>query len=223
MQLQSAIGPKVLLGISLLLVVPALAVMGANAHPGPPAEEQQLSQAMHAKMEVLPTIRVGLHDADIVGSADRSLQAAVDYIAGLGGGVVEIGEGEFLMHDSLHLRSFVTVRGTKGKTILRKAGSVSSPLVLDGDYGEEQVTVASPEGFKVGYGITVWDSWHLRQQVAARSNLQLALNFPAQSRDGTRGNPAHRREPLLSKRSRRGVFGRGLGSWNHDEILGHAT
>jgi polygalacturonase len=158
MQLQSAIGPKVLLGISLVSVLPALAVMGANAHPlGPPAEEQQLSQAMHAKMEVLPTIRVGLHDADIVGSDDRSVQAAVDYIAGLGGGVVEIGEGEFLMHDSLHLRSFVTVRGIKGKTILRKAGSVSSPLVLDGDYGEEQVTVANPEGFKVGYGITVWD------------------------------------------------------------------
>ena len=136
MQLQSAIGPKVLLGISLLSVLPTLAVMGANAHLGPPAEEQQLSQAMHAKMEVLPIIRVGLHDADIVGSDNRSVQAAVDYIAGLGGGVVEIGEGEFLMHDSLHLRSFVTVRGIKGKTILRKAGSVSSPLVLDGDGSE---------------------------------------------------------------------------------------
>jgi polygalacturonase len=109
-------------------------------------------------MKVLPTIRVGMRDANIIGSDNRSLQAAVDYIAGLGGGVVEIGAGEFLMQDSLHLRSFVTVRGTKGMTILRKAASVSSPLALDGDYGEEQVTVANPEAFKVGYGITIWDN-----------------------------------------------------------------
>jgi hypothetical protein len=158
MQLQNTINLKVLLAFSLLSVLPTLAVAGENTYPGPPVEEQQLPQAMHSKMKVLPSTRVGMRDADIIGSDNRSLQAAVDYIAGLGGGVVEIGAGEFLMHDALHLRSFVTVRGTKGKTILRKAGSVSSPLALDGDYGEEQVTVANPEGFKVGYGITIWDN-----------------------------------------------------------------
>ncbi len=113
---------------------------------------------MHSKMKDRPKITVGLRDADIVGADDRALQAAVDYVAGLGGGVVEIGEGEFTMRDSLHLRSFVTVRGTKGKTILRKAKGVSSPLAMDGDYGEEQITVTNPEGFKVGFGVAVWDS-----------------------------------------------------------------
>jgi len=113
---------------------------------------------MHAKMTDLPTISVGVRDTDLVGADNRALQAAVDYIAGLGGGVVDIGPGEFLMHDSLHLRSFVTVRGTKGKTILRKAKSVASLLALDGDYGEEQVTLVNPDGFKAGYGITVWDN-----------------------------------------------------------------
>jgi len=62
------------------------------------------------------------------------------------------------MHDSLHLRSFVTVRGTKGKTVLRKARAASSPLALDGDYGEEQITVVNADGFKVGYGVAIWDS-----------------------------------------------------------------
>src|SRR5204863_5396413 len=103
-------------------------------------------------------ITVGLRDADIVGSDNRALQAAVDYIAGLGGGTVEIGAGEFVMHDSLHLRSFVTVRGVKGKTILRKAKAASSPLALDGDYGEEQITLTNPEGFQVGDGVAIWDS-----------------------------------------------------------------
>ena len=124
----------------------------------PPADEQQLPHAMHSKMKVQPSISVGVRDADIIGTDNRALQAAVDYIAGLGGGVVEIGAGEFLMRDSLHLRSFVTVRGVKGKTTLRKAKAASSPLALDGDYGEEQVTLANPDGFKVGDGIAIWDS-----------------------------------------------------------------
>src|SRR5947208_8597094 len=108
-------------------------------------------------MKESPRVTVGLRNADIIGADNRALQGAVDYIAGLGGGVVEIGEGEFLMHDSLHLPSFVTVRGIAGKAVLRKAGAASSPLALGGDYGEEQFTVTKAEGFTVGDGVAVWD------------------------------------------------------------------
>src|SRR5262245_13591025 len=124
----------------------------------PRTEEQQLPRAMHSKMKDRPALTVGLHDADIVGADNRALQAAVDYIAGLGGGTVEIGAGEFVMHDSLHLRPFVTVRGVQGKTLLRKARADSSPLALDGDYGEEQITLLRPDGFKIGDGVATWDS-----------------------------------------------------------------
>ena len=61
------------------------------------------------------------------------------------------------MRDSLHLRSDVTVRGRKGKSILRKADAVVSPLALDGDFGEQQVTVEAPSGFDVGAGVAIWD------------------------------------------------------------------
>jgi polygalacturonase len=124
----------------------------------PPSEEQQLPRAMHSQMKERPVISVGPKRGDIIGADDRVLQAAVDYVAGLGGGVVQIGPGDFTMHDSLHLRSFVTVRGTRGQTVLHKAKSFSSPLAMDGDYGEEQVTLVNPDGFKVGYGITIWDT-----------------------------------------------------------------
>jgi polygalacturonase len=123
----------------------------------PKRDEQQLPKIMHSAMKELPKITVGNKNADIVGSDNRVLQAAVDYIAGLGGGVVEIGEGRFLMYDSLHLRSKVTVRGKKGKTVLRKADGVVSALSLDGDFGEQQVTVENPTGFAVGYGVAIWD------------------------------------------------------------------
>jgi hypothetical protein len=127
------------------------------AAQAPRSEERQLPRAMHSEMSERPTIRVGRTDGDILGADHRALQAAVDYIAGLGGGVVEIGPGEFLMRDSLHLRSHVTVRGTPGQTTLRQADAAISPLALDGDFGEQQVTVQDATGFDVGAGVAIWD------------------------------------------------------------------
>src|SRR5213592_4509227 len=114
--------------VAAILSVPFFAAADQPQGFSPRADEQQLPRAMHSKMKERPAVTIGLRDADIVGADNRALQAAVDYIAGLGGGTVEIGAGEFVMHDSLHLRSFVTVRGVKGKTILRKAKAASSPL-----------------------------------------------------------------------------------------------
>jgi polygalacturonase len=122
-----------------------------------PSAHRQLPNAMHGTMTERPTITVGRADADLVGTDNRVLQSAVDYVAGLGGGTVVIGEGEFLMHDSLHLRDNVAIRGQGAATVLRKSPGSVSVLGLDGDFGEEQVTLADPEGFAVGQGIAVWD------------------------------------------------------------------
>jgi parallel beta-helix repeat protein len=123
----------------------------------PKPDEQQLPKAMHSTMKELPSITVGKENANITGNDNRALQAAVDYIAGLGGGIVEIGAGQYEMYDSLHLRPNVTVKGEKGKTILLKADGVVCPLALDGDFGEQQLTVEDPAGFEVGYGVAIWD------------------------------------------------------------------
>ena len=137
---------------------PPLAASDKALDFSPRIEERQLPQAMHSQMRDRPRLSVGQRSADIIGTDNRALQAAVDYVAALGGGTVDIGEGEYVMHDSLHLRSFVTVRGVPGKTVLRKAKASAAPLALDGDYGEEQITVTEPAGFAVGAGVTVWDS-----------------------------------------------------------------
>lgn len=123
----------------------------------PLPDEQQLPFAMHSAMEQLPRITVGHEGADLIGRDNRALQAAVEYIAALGGGTVEIGPGEYLMHDSLHLRPHVTVRGSENKTVLRKADGAISPLVMDGDFGQQQITVQDATGFRVGGGVAVWD------------------------------------------------------------------
>jgi len=146
--------------VLLTLVGPAGNGLCAEAQRdfSPPADERQLPRKMHSEMSELPVVKVGQANADIIGSDNRALQAAVDYVAALGGGVVQIGPGEYVMRDSLHLRSFIAVRGTAGRTILRKADGAASALALDGDYGEEQITVSDPQGFQVGDGVAIWDS-----------------------------------------------------------------
>ncbi|HOC71136.1 MAG TPA: hypothetical protein PKO23_20220, partial [Candidatus Hydrogenedentes bacterium] len=95
-------------------------------------------------------ITVGQQDADIVGRDNRVLQAAVDYVGNLGGGTVEVGPGEYLMRDSLHMRMGVTLRGAGEDTVLKKDVETRSLLVADGDFGECAVTVENAEGFEIG-------------------------------------------------------------------------
>lgn len=144
--------------LSLSTLVMALTWAGANgAETETSRPDEQLPGKMHTAMEQRPRITVGQADADLIGSDNRALQAAVDYVAALGGGLVEIGPGQYTMHDSLHLRPHVTVRGDKHQTILRKADGVVCKLAADGDFGEEQITVEDPSGFAVGYGMAIWD------------------------------------------------------------------
>jgi hypothetical protein len=174
--------PKPLLLAAAIIALLAPRPNAANEHDRPSAH-RQLPAAMHGQMPVRPRITVGLRDADITGADNRALQAAVDYVASLGGGVVEIGAGEFLMRDSLHLRSHVTVRGQGARTILRKAKAASSPLELDGDYGEEQITLKNPDGFQVGDGVAIWDKnaggFHTTvARVTGQNENTFALSFP---------------------------------------------
>ena len=164
----------------------------------------QLPEAMHLPMREKPRIKVGLADADIVGSDNRALQAAVEYVARLGGGTVEIGEGVFLMCDSLHLRSNVRVSGQGEKTVLRKAPSVVSPLACDGDFGQEQFTVKNPEGFAVGYGVAVWDdrAGGFVCGFPAAGGASASRAPPVRTFDKLPGGPySHRRSPAARRQA----------------------
>ena len=117
------------------------------------AERRNAENELHARPAI--RINVGISDADIIGKDNRALQAAVDYVGSLGGGTVEIGPGEYLMRDSLHLRSRVTVRGSGDRTVLVKDREYRTSLASDGDYGEFAITVDDKTGFEVGRGVYV--------------------------------------------------------------------
>src|SRR5437868_2371786 len=63
-------------------------------------------------------IRVAIDQGDLRGGDQRALQAAVDHVAGLGGGTVHIGPGRYPMRNALTLRDHVRIVGEPGKTIL---------------------------------------------------------------------------------------------------------
>src|SRR5256885_12919442 len=88
------------------------------------------------------TIRVGIDDGDLRGADHRALQAAVDYVAGLGGGTVHIGPGRYLMRNALKLRDNVRIVGVPGQTVLVACDGFACGLAADGDANERQVTVA---------------------------------------------------------------------------------
>jgi len=99
------------------------------------------------------TVTVGLLGADIVGNDQRAIQAAVDYVARLGGGTVEILPGKYVLRNAVYLASGVSLRGHGEETILEKAPSTTTKLALDSDWYDQEITLADETGFRVGDGI----------------------------------------------------------------------
>lgn len=155
----------------LLISTPTVADQAGRKH----AENE-----LHARPAV--RIRVGLSDADIIGNDNRALQAAVDYVGNLGGGIVEIGPGEFLMRDSLHLRSRVTVRGTAERTVLKKDREHRSSLAADSDFGEAAITVQNTDGFTIGRGVYVASEKQLNFHGVCATILNARENYFTLSR-----------------------------------------
>ena len=102
-------------------------------------------------------VTAGQGNAEIGGTTNVCLQAAVDYVARLGGGIVRILPGRYTMYDSLHLRPRVTVRGSGRETVLVKAGMITSKLSADLGYGHYDVSLAEPDRFEIGMGIHIQD------------------------------------------------------------------
>jgi parallel beta-helix repeat protein len=104
-----------------------------------------------------PEITVGIDTGDLRGADHRALQAAVDYIAGLGGGTVHIGPGRYEMRNALVLRSNVQIVGEPGKTVLAACDGVKVRLAADGDANERQITLEDASAFRVGDGVVIRD------------------------------------------------------------------
>lgn len=149
------------LGVWTSLAALLAGLGGGFTHPLRAAERPLVTQprATSGDTAVEPdwaerlAITVGPEKADLNGTSDRVLQAAVDYVARLGGGTVRILPGTYRLRNSVFLASRVRLVGAGAGTVLIKADSMASPLAADSDWYDQEITLASAAGFEVGDGV----------------------------------------------------------------------
>jgi len=99
------------------------------------------------------TVTVGTQKGDLVGATDKPIQAAVDYVARLGGGTVHILPGTYRLDNAVYLRSGVRLLGSGDESVLIKTPSISTNLAEDSDWYDQEVTLVDAAGFQVGDGV----------------------------------------------------------------------
>ncbi|MCC7495677.1 MAG: right-handed parallel beta-helix repeat-containing protein [Fimbriimonadaceae bacterium] len=99
------------------------------------------------------TLTVGPSQADLPGYHRLAIQAAVDYVAAQGGGVVHLLAGRYELRGPVQLRSGVWLVGDGDDTHLVKAPVHATRLAADADWFDDVIEVADASGFRVGDGV----------------------------------------------------------------------
>jgi hypothetical protein len=97
-------------------------------------------------------VTVGTKSGDIMGTDEKAIQAAVDYVARFGGGTVQLLPGTFTARNAIHLPSQVRLRGSGAETVITRIASESIPLSADSDWYDQEITLQKASGFQVGDG-----------------------------------------------------------------------
>jgi Right handed beta helix region len=167
----------------------AILAGSAFARPGKASEQAAPAGAMgSATGDARPkwdaiSVTVGPQKADLVGTSEKVIQAAVDYIAGWGGGTVHILPGTYRMRNSVSLRSNVRIIGSGEDSVLIKEPEVKTRLAEDSDSWQREIVLADPRGFQVGDGVClqVIDEWHrgaffIQRSLVARDGNRFKLD-----------------------------------------------
>jgi len=117
-----------------------------------------------------PVLSVG-EGGDIQGSSVAALQAGLDYLAAAGGGTLRILPGRYRFENALALRSGVRILGSGPETVLVKNDFLESPLAVDSDWYQSDITLEKPDGFEEGMGIALFAQCphHNGQSIVKRS------------------------------------------------------
>lgn len=135
------------------------------------------------------TITVGQSKADLIGRDDKVLQAAVDYVARLGGGTVKVLPGVYTLRASVVLPSGIRLVGSGSESIITRLPSESIALAEDSDWYDQEITLAKAGDFRVGDSVLLQakntdnqSSTVIKRTIVARSGNRFKLN------DGLREN-----------------------------------
>ncbi|MDA1232258.1 MAG: hypothetical protein O2856_15905, partial [Planctomycetota bacterium] len=99
------------------------------------------------------TISVGEKSGDLIGSTDKVIQAALDYVARLGGGTVKVLPGTYTFRNAVWMPSRVRLLGSGTDSVITRLPSATTQLTLDSDWYDQEVTLKDGNGFQVGDGV----------------------------------------------------------------------
>lgn len=107
------------------------------------------------------TITVGGSGAEIQGFTSEAIQTAIEAIHSTSAsGTVKLLPGIYEIIAPVKLYDNISLIGSGQNTILKKCKGFRSSFALDADYGELQITVTDPSGFKPGMGVAIYDDDH---------------------------------------------------------------
>src|SRR3989449_3470998 len=129
-------------------------VAAAGDHPVPVKVPRATSgDPVEPEWKERLTITVGPSKADLVGSTQKVVQAAVDSIARWGGGTVRILPGTYHFRNAVYLQSNVRILGSGLDSVIVKEPSLAARLAQDSDWFDQEITFTDASGFQVGDGI----------------------------------------------------------------------
>jgi len=101
------------------------------------------------------TLSVGPEKADLVGSNEKVIQAAVDSVARWGGGTVKVLPGAYRFRNAVYLQSNVRILGSGVDSVITKEASALARLSEDADWFDQEITLVDAHGFEIGDGICI--------------------------------------------------------------------
>ena len=135
------------------------------------------------------TITVGKKSGDLIGHGDRVIQAALDYVARLGGGTVKILPGTYTFRNAVWMPSRVRLVGSGLDSVITRLPSQRTALRLDSDWYDQEVTLEDGKDFQIGDGVVLQatnphngGATVIKRTLVARNGNRFKLN------DGLREN-----------------------------------
>jgi parallel beta helix pectate lyase-like protein len=192
----------------------ARARSGQDAQPVPVTNPRAISgDTVEPAWDELFSITVGQKDAELVGTTEKVIQAAVDYVVRRGGGTVRILPGTYRLRNAVYLSSRVRVLGSGPETVLIKEPSTATKLAADSDWYDQEITLVDPRGFRLGDGICLQakdaetgGQVVLKRTLVARSGNRFKLDRALRENLWLKGEPtASTLFPLLSAEDASGV------------------
>ena len=101
------------------------------------------------------TLTVGPEKADLAGTSEKVIQAAVDSVARWGGGTVKILPGEYRFRNAVYLQSNVRILGSGQDSVITKEPSTLARLAEDADWFDQEITFVNANDFQIGDGICI--------------------------------------------------------------------